>query len=566
MRARLEAACARDLMEPLRAVLGSRQTVAAAAVRLRSHAASAAPVLLSGRPIGLLTRAQVEGALRHGLSSHPISALVSGGAPRVDPAADLAALHRAALGVAPGVLVARPGGLVLGIVTRHRLDETLERLRRAVPAPPWLSGRHVGHLIDALLDEDSANVLKRAGGLAGAHGTPLYLVGGIVRDLLRGQRGKDLDLVVEYGVGFAEELAQLLGGRITRHPSFGTAVVMAATAQRIDIAIARREIYERPAQLPRVAAGSLLDDLLRRDVTVNSMAVRLDGGDYGRLRDDLAGSRDVSRRSLRVNHALSVLEDPTRAFRVARLGARLGMTISEETRRSLELANSRLAFDALTGERMYRELRLIAQEPVPAAALDACAALDLLRHMGPGLRWSSTSRRWVGRLVDGVRGGLFPLSDPQPSLPLLLLMLLSISARAAQRLAIADRLRIQGEARALLVACGPAVAALLRRLAGPAPPSRIVRICEPAPMEHLAVAWAIGKPVPRRAIEAYLRDYRKVRLDVSGHTLREMGLEPGPRFAKILSQLRDARLDGEVWDRSTERAMIERLMRRRRRG
>ncbi|MGH7341650.1 MAG: hypothetical protein ACREKH_14255, partial [Candidatus Rokuibacteriota bacterium] len=405
-----------------------------------------------------------------------------------------------------------------------------------------------------------------AGGLAGAHGTPLYLVGGIVRDLLRGQRGKDLDLLVENGAGFAEELAKLLGGRITPHPSFGTAVVMAAPAQRIDIATARRETYERPAQLPRVAPGSLLDDLLRRDVTVNSMAVRLDGGDCGRLRDDLAGSRDVSRRSLRVSHALSVLEDPTRAFRVARLGARLGMTISEETRRSLELANSRRAFDALTGERMYRELGLIAQEPVPTAALDACSALDLFRHMGPGLRWSSTSRRWAGRLVDGVRGGLFPLSDPQASLPLLLLMLLSVSARAAQRLAIAERLRIQGEARALLAACGAGVASLLRRLAKPAPPSRILRICEPAPMEHLAVAWAIGRPGPRRAIEAYLRDYRKVRLDVSGHTLREMGLDPGPQFAKILSQLRDARLDGKVWDRSTERAMIVRLMRRRRRG
>src|SRR5262245_30073055 len=138
MRVRLERACARDLMEPLRAVLGSRQTVAAAAVRLRSHAASAAPVVLSGRPIGVLTRAHVESALRHGLSHHLVSSLLCGGAPRVVPSAGLAALHKAALGVAPGVLVTRSGGLVLGIVTRHRLDEALERLRRSVPAPPWL--------------------------------------------------------------------------------------------------------------------------------------------------------------------------------------------------------------------------------------------------------------------------------------------------------------------------------------------------------------------------------------------------------------------------------------------
>ena len=173
---------------------------------------------------------------------------------------------------------------------------------------------------------------------------PAYLVGGAVRDLLRGATAVDLDLAVESDArAVARALAERLGGAAREHERFGTATVRADTLS-FDLATTRTETYDEPGALPRVEAASLADDLKRRDFTVNAMAVALAGDDLGHLYDPHGGLADLRGGVVRILHAGSFLDDPTRLLRAVRYETRLGFEMDEDSERA---ARAALAEDCL---------------------------------------------------------------------------------------------------------------------------------------------------------------------------------------------------------------------------
>ena len=123
--------------------------------------------------------------------------------------------------------------------------------------------------------------LQTVGEIAAKQEQKLYLVGGVVRDLLLGQANLDLDLVVEGdAINLTQQLAQLKQGKITTHPRFGTAKLQWGKWS-VDFATARSETYAKPGALPNVEPGSIDSDLFRRDFTINAMAIYLTPTHYG---------------------------------------------------------------------------------------------------------------------------------------------------------------------------------------------------------------------------------------------------------------------------------------------
>ena len=162
----------------------------------------------------------------------------------------------------------------------------------------------------------------------------VYLVGGTVRDLLLGEPSFDVDIAVEGdAIALAEALAQALGGRVRTHRKFGTAAVFYGERGRVDVVTARTESYDAPAVLPSVEHAGIHDDLFRRDFTINAMAVSLREDDLGQLVDPFGGRTDLEARRIRVLHARSFVDDPTRIFRAVRYENRLGFRMDEETLR-----------------------------------------------------------------------------------------------------------------------------------------------------------------------------------------------------------------------------------------
>jgi tRNA nucleotidyltransferase (CCA-adding enzyme) len=166
---------------------------------------------------------------------------------------------------------------------------------------------------------------------------PIYLVGGLVRDILLKQTSQDLDFVVEGdAISLAHILADQYGGKVSSHRQFGTAKWIidkentllfsqfkesflnpSELPAAVDLISARTEFYSYPTALPTVKQGSIKLDLQRRDFTINTMAIRLDGSHYGELYDFWGGLNDINQNLVRVLHSLSFVDDPTRMIRTA---------------------------------------------------------------------------------------------------------------------------------------------------------------------------------------------------------------------------------------------------------
>src|ERR1041385_7516179 len=159
-------------------------------------------------------------------------------------------------------------------------------------------------------------LLRELGNLADKSGMALYLVGGVVRDLLLKGKNWDLDLTVEGdGIAFARAVSERYGSGLAVFERFATSRLVFPEGLKIDIATTRRESYAQPAALPDVEPASLKEDLYRRDFTINAMAIQLNTAQFGRFYDPYGGRQDLRAKTLRVLHRCSFRDDLTRIFR-----------------------------------------------------------------------------------------------------------------------------------------------------------------------------------------------------------------------------------------------------------
>ena len=350
----------------------------------------------------------------------------------------------------------------------------------------------------------------------------VHLVGGAVRDLLLERTPREIDLVVE---GDVDAATGRLGGTVTAHGRFGTATVQTGDGCRFDLARARRETYLRPGALPDVEPAGLDEDLRRRDVTVNAIALDPDGALHavpGALEDLAAGV-------LRVLHDRSFVDDPTRLWRVARYAARLGFEIEPRTRALAAAADP----STVSGDRLGAELRLALREPDPPAALRAAQKLNP-RLLPPA--FDPDPAKLAGALA------LLP-PDGRPDL-----VTLAAAAAGVDTRALLDWLNDMGftaDDRDLVAAASRfSTGAPLRAATTPA---QIARAARGAPVE--AVALAGGENARR-----WLDELRHVRLEITGDDLLAAGVPQGPEVGERLRRTLDRKLDGEIAGRDAELA------------
>jgi len=405
-------------------------------------------------------------------------------------------------------------------------------------------------------------LLAEVGRLADAAGARAFAVGGVVRDaLIDGARtaraeGRDLDVVVEGdAIAVARRVARALGGTLTVHPVFGTASIEGLRPGRLDLVTARAERYAAPGALPTVRAGTILDDLARRDFGVNAMAVELDSGAL-RLLDPLGGRQDMLRRRLRVLHPLSFVEDPTRIFRAARYAARLGFSLERATLRAQALALRLAPYPALSGGRIAAEIERVLDDAAPAAALARLGAAGAFRLLDPRLRFSRVTRA----RLEGLPAALGWLRERGLAAPPLELAALAIVGDQAAEVAAAGLrgLGFSGEPLARLLRAreaGPLLAERLAALSG-APASRRAALLRGRAAIELAWAWLGGDRPARAALDWYLGGAAQVRGVLRGEELIALGVPRGPAVGLVLGRLRDARLDERARSRADEAALV----------
>ena len=397
---------------------------------------------------------------------------------------------------------------------------------------------------------------------------PLYLVGGSVRDLILGFPVKDFDLTVEGDAAqLAESILRRFAGRVIFHTRFGTATwtLDETTFRRLDVPMlgassfppfldfisARSETYSQPGALPTVKRSTIDDDLRRRDFTINAMALRLDGRFWGKVHDPLGGQTDIERGLMRILHKNSFIDDPTRMLRAVRYALRYGFEIEPET---LNLINdeARQGLSRLSGERLRHEIDLMFEESNPSEMLHRLAELNILGPIHPSLEHANFQLPFLEIL--SLEYGEFTIPDIMTFKRTLgwILWLMPLSEYDIDM--IAKRLDFP----VLLAKSARAASSLLNQL-----PSFVSR--RPSQwtfyLEELPSIAVYAVYLMRRepALRDYLVSWRNIKPTITGNDLKDRGLEPGPKFAGILRQLRSAWLDGEVKSKEEETRLLEKL-------
>lgn len=363
-----------------------------------------------------------------------------------------------------------------------------------------------------------------------------WVVGGAVRDLLLGAGDSvvDLDLVVEGdAIAAARRLAEALGGQLVSHATFGTATV---TADRhvYDLATARAETYARPGALPDVRAGTLEEDLLRRDFTVNAIAASFDG----RVSAAPHAFEDLDARVLRVLHERSFLDDPTRLLRLVRYATRLGFGVEPSTGALADAAVAGGALATVTPTRIGSELRLLLREPSAVEALAWAGSWE--GALGVSLDVDAfVARRSLELLPADGRGDLLLLGGAcrsvAPAALAAWLDALGFVARERDTVVrVAQTDGIEGE------------------LSGAGRPSEVAAVARSLPVEAVALAGALGA---EPAARAWIEGLRHVRLDIDGADLLAAGVPQSEAVGRALAAALDARLDGAAPDRDAQLAV-----------
>ncbi len=401
--------------------------------------------------------------------------------------------------------------------------------------------------IEKQLPTELVSFMQAAGKIAVNKGQSLYLVGGVVRDLLLGKPNLDLDLVVEgNAIELARQLAETRAGKITSYPQFNTAK-MRWHKWSIDFATARSETYAQPGALPTVKPNSIESDLFRRDFTINAMAIRLNPDRYGELIDQYRGRTDLEYKLIRVLHEKSFTDDATRIWRGLRYEQRLNFQLESST---LELLKRDIPMlDTISGDRIRYELECIFQEEEPEKVLHRAQELNVLSRLHPKLQGNG----WLAKKFRAVR----QLTAPGlPSFSLYLsLLAYHLSGEESEHL-----ISYLGLSKpvAQTVRDTTAIKNKLKTLAYPEiSRSHISRLLHGySPSAIMANSLASDSPLVHQHLEIYLNELRHVKPALNGDDLIKMGIAPGPRIKEILQQLHEARLDGKVTSKEDEEEMV----------
>jgi tRNA nucleotidyltransferase (CCA-adding enzyme) len=417
------------------------------------------------------------------------------------------------------------------------------------------TGSNLTSRLMQVLTPEQGTLLRQVAEAASARGLLLYMVGGFMRDLLLGFPVNDFDLVVEGdAIHFAKALAAQHGGRVTAHVRFGTAqwFLPDSDIHAIDFISSRSEVYKHPAALPTVKPGMLTDDLLRRDFTINTLALRLDGEHFGELRDELGGLEDLQAGLVRVLHPLSFVDDPTRLFRAVRYEQRYGFQIAPET--LALIPDARLQINLLSAKRLRHELDLILEEEKATSMLKRLAELGILAAAHPALEWNKNTQT---RFINGMAATQI-LKHP-PSLRTLGWTLWLMDLLLPDLESIERRLHFESGLRNILLAAS-ALFKDVNSLAG-AKPSRCVRALDGVPLKAVhAVFLALPAGPARSELHTYLKTWRHVKPKTTGHDLKKLGVPQGPVYRSILSHLREAWLDGDIKTNAEEMDLLMKLI------
>ncbi|HEY9695213.1 MAG TPA: CBS domain-containing protein [Oculatellaceae cyanobacterium] len=605
---------ARELMSsPVRTIRPQTTIEEAQRILLRYGHSGLSVVNEQHQLVGIISRRDIDLALHHGFSHAPVKGYMTTNVKTIKPNTLLPEIESLMVTYDIGRLPVLEDAQLIGIVTRtdvlrqlHQGREIRQSTQLQLPVNSPYGQRYnlqpllLNLLRDRLVPE-LWNLLSQASEQAEKRGWHLYLVGGAVRDLvIAGSQEssaieaagrqltppssppplylQDIDLVVDgfhrsADVGAGVELAKALQAiypeaRLDVHGSFQTAALLwhkdlVLGSLWVDIATARTEFYPYPAANPEVEASSIRQDLYRRDFTINALAVRLTPPHTGELLDFFGGLIDLQQRQIRVLHANSFIEDPTRIYRAVRFAVRLGFEIEQQTERYIRYAIESGIYDRSLLEnskapalqtRLKAELKYILQAPYWDSALQLLASLGALKCLHPTLELDGQLWKQIRLLDRWLRR-----FDKHQSLIHWQMRLEVLIAHLAKedRGKVATNLQLPMDSIQRLHQLADAHHQVVELLSKHLLNSELVKLLRQYELRTLILIAIQSKRLIRQKIWQYITILANVQSPLTGNDLKQIGYQPGRQYKQILDELLAATLDGYVTNYFDAQAFLE---------
>lgn len=404
------------MSSPVRTIL-SFETVERAHELMFQTGHSGLPVISDNKLVGIVTKKDIEKAMKHGLKNAPVKAIMSTNLKVVDVETSLTQVRRIMAEADIGRIPVLKDGILVGIITRTDLLRATNGVFNFSISPileEKYKSQNLKEEMEKILPISILNLLKLIGLYGNELGLNVYVVGGFVRDLLLAINSKsngtksipyDIDVVVEGdGLLFGKYVAKQLRAKYVEHPKFHTCSIFYRNGEnkiiRIDIATARTEYYEEAGELPKVELSTIKKDLYRRDFSINAMAIKINSGSFGILMDFFNCKKDLEEGKIRILYPLSFIEDPTRILRAIRFEQRFGFEIEPNTLTKLEEAVENGYLEKVTGMRIREELEKILEEPQPMKAIKRMGKLKIILHLFEKTYYSPTLEKDLEKLFD----------------------------------------------------------------------------------------------------------------------------------------------------------------------
>ncbi|MGM0651656.1 MAG: CBS domain-containing protein [Bacillota bacterium] len=536
---------------------------------LAEHSFKGCPVVEDGKLVGIISRRDIRKGIRSDLGHAPVKGYMTNEVITGSPEQSLNEMRRLMIEENIGriPLLDQEGNLA-GIITRSdilRYLNYMDRRGRSIRARLYAEEdrkdarsdrtendqlNNLAAILENGLQQRTKEVLREVSILASEEKIKVYLVGGIIRDLLINYPPEqDLDFVViGDAVDFAFKLQNKLGGSIRHFAQFGTASLELNDGLRLDLVTARKEFYTSPAALPRIEKSGLKNDLFRRDFTINTMACSLEEEQYGEFIDYYNGKKDLQKGVIRVLYQHSFIDDPLRILRAVRFEQRYNFEIESKTLKLLHEAAGKNILDKVSRQRLNQELKLIYREPSPVKILKRFTDLNIINSLYPGIQIDQKTWQTLFKL-EGVLSWVESRGwEENPDFEVAYLSGLLCNLESQVRSAIIKKLYLSREREDTIIkSCEEAPAVLEKLNQSDLNPSTVVNYLEPLPVEAILLVYTqTENSWVKENLKLYMDGLRYIRPRLRGGDLKELGVKPGPLYREIIDKLKQAVLDGEV--------------------
>lgn len=520
---------AKDIMTSPVKTIAPETTIEKAGQLMYRYGHSGYPVVEDDQLVGIITRRDLDKANHHGLGHAPVKAYMTTNMITINDNLTLEEVQQMVIDHNVGRLPVIKNDKLIGIISRTNIIEALhgDRLADNEEDANNMLKENVKKEMEQYLQEDIFSLLKDIGEVASKLNMPVYLVGGIVRDLFLQEQNDDIDIVIEGdGIEFVKSLQKKYGGDVMTHENFGTATWIHPSNIEIDIATSRLEYYDKPASLPDVEVSTLTEDLNRRDFTINAMAIYLNEDSFGTVIDPFQGQLDLYEKKIKTLHNISFVEDPTRIFRAIRFELRFNFLMDDQTE-TLAL-HSIDKVKNLSAERVLNEMERLFLEEDPIRAIDRLYELTFWHQLGVSDKSRQDSNKHAKKLQTLYKKETILIEQPTSFQYLLIPFYNSDNLAKVERFAIT-----KNNARFLreIMDLKQKDIAQLQNI------EELHNTLKIYSNDAIAFVLTTNKSQNFDLIISYLYKRDLLKPLLIGEDLSQLGIKPGPLYSKIFNEL-----------------------------